>query len=391
MPTGALLLALGAAVVHAAWNLLLAGAEDPRSAAVVQSIASVVVAAPAALLLWRVEDGAWPYLAASFVLQLGYFSLLAAAYAEGELSLVYPLARGGAPLLVAAAAAIGIGGSVGALQVVGILAIGAGVVAVRGLRGPWRGRDTLLAGATAACIAGYTIVDRYGVQHANPVTYLWIVLSGVAVAYTAAMVRTRGVASVRAAVRWQAVVAGVGGFGAYVMVLAALRLASAAPVAAVRETSIVAAVALGGLILGERVGRARLVGAIVVTLGTVFVATGCGTPGHDLMVVKRSGDLPGAQLEMRIADDGFVVCNGERHEMASDLLIDAREVERDLEPIADKNLTLPARANSVLRYRIETEQGTVAFADTSGGQPEAFFRAALLVRRLAKEACGLPR
>ncbi len=274
MPLAALVLALGSAGVHAGWNLLLARAPDPRAAAAVQALLSVLLWAPVALLAGGVQTRALPYIAASSLLQLAYFALLAAAYAEGELSLVYPLARGSAPLIVVAAAAAGAGGAVSALQVVGVVTIAAGVIAVRGVRGPWRGRDTLLAAATAACIAGYTVVDRYGVRHADPIAYLWLALAPVAVVYSAAMARTRGVAALRAAVGLPTLVAGIGAFGSYVMVLAALRLASAAPVAAVRETSIVIAVGLASLVLGERVGRGRLIGAVVVVAGTVLIAIG---------------------------------------------------------------------------------------------------------------------
>lgn len=274
MPTGALLLALGAAGVHAAWNLLLAGARDTRTAAAVQVLAAVIIWAPVCLSVWRVESDAVPYLIGASVLQLVYFSLLAAAYDEGEMSLIYPLARGGAPLVVAVAAGLGAGGAITGVQALGIVAIAAGVVGVRGVRGPWRGRDTLLAGAIALCIAGYTVLDRYGVRHANPLTYVWLELAPVAVLYAGAIAWRRGAPAVRAALGWRAVLAGVGGIASYVMVLAALRLASAAPVAAVRETSVVIAVVLASMFLGEQVNRARLLGAVAVTAGTALVAVG---------------------------------------------------------------------------------------------------------------------
>lgn len=274
MPADALALALTAAAIHAAWNLLLAGAQDTRTAGAVQVLAAVAIWAPVALIVWRVETDALPYLAAASVLQLAYFALLAAAYAEGDLSLVYPLARGGAPLIVVLAAAAGAGGGVTALQVAGIVAIAGGVVAVRGIKGPWRGRDTLLAAGTAVCIAGYTVLDRYGVRHANPLTYVWLELLPAAIVYGGLTLRSRGLSAVRAAVGWRAVLAGVGGIGSYVLVLAALRLASAAPVAAVRESSVVIAVGLASVVLGERVGRARLGGAVAVAAGTAIVALG---------------------------------------------------------------------------------------------------------------------
>lgn len=274
MPAAALALALASAAVHAGWNLLLAGAGDTRTAAAAQLLVSALVWAAPGLLVWDIEGEAVPYLAAASALQLAYFALLAAAYAEGELSLVYPLARGGAPVLVLLVAVAGFGGGVAPVQVAGVLAIAGGVIAVRGVRGPWRGRDTLLAAATAATIAGYTVLDRYGVRHANPLTYVWLELAPVALLYCAVIARRRGIGAIRRALGRNAILAGIGGIGSYVLVLAALRLASAAPVSAVRESSVVIAVGLAGLVLGERVGRARLAGAVAVAAGTILVAIG---------------------------------------------------------------------------------------------------------------------
>jgi uncharacterized membrane protein len=96
----------------------------------------------------------------------------------------------------------------------------------------------------------------------------------VAVFYVAFVARRSGVAAVRAAIGRSAIIAGIGGIGSYVLVLAALQMASAAPVAAVRETSVVIAVALAALVLGERVGRGRMLGALVVAAGTALVARG---------------------------------------------------------------------------------------------------------------------
>lgn len=94
---------------------------------------------------------------------------------------------------------------------------------------------------------------------------------------------------------------------------------------------------------------------------------------------------------MRVIDDGQVVCNGRQHDLPSGLLIDARELVRDLAEPAKARTSLVPRRGSILRYRISTGDGTVAFADNSRGQPPAFYRAALLVRQIAKGACGLPR
>lgn len=123
----------------------------------------------------------------------------------------------------------------------------------------------------------------------------------------------------------------------------------------------------------------------------VVVLTACGTPAGDLMVVERSGSIPGADLSLRVVDDGQVECNGERHDLASEQLIAAREVVRDLAEPAQAGVSLPPGASTILRFRIRTKDGVVGFSDTSPGQPDAFYRAAQLVRDIAQDACGLQR
>lgn len=153
MSAAPLALALAAAVVHAAWNLALAGARDAEAAtAVVLVLALVLWAAPAALAGGG-DGAAVPYIAASAVLELAYFVALGAAYRRADLSVVYPMARGLGPLLLVVAAAAGLGGNAGAAQVAGVVAIVAGVLTVRGLGGGTRAVDLLLAAAIGCCLA----------------------------------------------------------------------------------------------------------------------------------------------------------------------------------------------------------------------------------------------
>ena len=265
--TGAAIgLALAAAVLHACWNLLLAGSRDTQATTVLVLGLSVLAAAPFAALTWDVEREAVPYLAGSAALELVYFALLAAAYARAELSVVYPLARGGAPVFVLLGAAL-LGVEPTASQVAGVLLVAAGVVLVRGLRGGDR-VATAFGLVIALCIAGYTLVDNGGIEHASPIAYLELVLLPVALAGVLAVGPTR----LRAAYRPVLLPAALAGFGAYALVLAALKLAPAAPVAAVRETSVVIAVALAGLVLRERVGPGRLAGAVLVAAGVAILA-----------------------------------------------------------------------------------------------------------------------
>lgn len=202
----------------------------------------------------------------SAAFELAYLALLAAAYGRAELSVVYPVARGVAPVLVLVlgVAALGVGTST--VEVVGVLLVASGVVLVRGLR---RGSSAgLVFGlAIGACIAGYTLADARGVDHADPLAYLLVVLAGPSLAYFAAVAVRGGVPQLRAEFGWAPVFVGLASFGAFALALFALRQASAASVAAVRETSVVIAVALAAPFLGERVGPRRLAGAVLVVAG----------------------------------------------------------------------------------------------------------------------------
>ena len=122
MPAFAFALALTAAFVHALWNVLLARARDPQAATAVALLVAVVVFAPVAALTWDVRPGVWPFLVASSCLQLLYFVLLAAAYRRAPLSVVYPMARGAAPVLVLLIGVIALGKSSSWGQATGVRA-----------------------------------------------------------------------------------------------------------------------------------------------------------------------------------------------------------------------------------------------------------------------------
>src|SRR2546425_3544460 len=132
VPVDALGLALGAAALHAVWNLLLAREPDTEAATAVAVGALVAVLVLPAALTWRVEGAATPYLAGSAALELAYVGLLAAAYRRFELSVVYPVARGLAAVLVLVLTVIVTLSGPSAGEVAGVLAVAAGVLLVRG-------------------------------------------------------------------------------------------------------------------------------------------------------------------------------------------------------------------------------------------------------------------
>jgi drug/metabolite transporter (DMT)-like permease len=268
MTGAAVALALAAAVLHAIWNLLLGGSRDVLAATAVALGASLVLALPVAVATWDVERAAIPWLVASAALECAYFFALAAAYQRADVSLVYPLARGAAPVLVLAWS-LAVGADLGSAQVAGVLAVALGVVLVRGL-GHGDAVGVALGLLVAVLIAAYTLVDARGIDYAAPVPYLFLILVPTTVAASLATGRDR----LRAQLSLRTVLAGCAGFVAYVLVLVAYRYAPAAVVSAVRETSVLFAVVLAAPVLRERVPRTRLAGAVLVVAGVSAIALG---------------------------------------------------------------------------------------------------------------------
>ena len=273
MPLSALLLALAAAFVHALWNLLLARARDPEAATAVALVVSVLVFAPVSLFAWGLEREVWPYLVVTSGLQLLYFALLITGYRRAEVSVVYPVARGVAPTLVLLAGIVVLGYGTSAAQAAGVVLVGLGVLAIRGVRGDATG--VVFGLAIAAVIASYTLVDKRGLDYATPIAYLEISMIAPAVLYAGWVARLRGgTVALRSELNRSSVVAGIATFTAYALVLAALERASAASVAAVRETSVVIATLLAAVVLKEHVTPARLTGAILVACGVAVLGAG---------------------------------------------------------------------------------------------------------------------
>jgi drug/metabolite transporter (DMT)-like permease len=271
MPVTALGLALTAAFVHALWNMLLARARDIESSTAVALITAELVFAPVVVWTWDAHRAVWPFLIASGLLQLTYFALLGTAYRLVPLSVVYPIARGGAPVLVLLAGAVVLGRATSWTQVAAVVLVVAGILLVRGFRGA-DPRGVGFGIAIASCIAVYTLVDKEGVRHAEPISYLELSMLGPAVVYAGAVIRIKGVRAVQRAIGWESILAGVCTFGAYALVLAALQRASAASVAAVRETSVVIAALLACVVLKEQVSASRFAGAVLVVCGVALLA-----------------------------------------------------------------------------------------------------------------------
>jgi drug/metabolite transporter (DMT)-like permease len=280
VPLSALALALGAAVLHASWNVLLAGARDSEAATAVATLAGVALLAPVALATGHVSGAALPFAGASAALNLAYLALLARAYQGGAVSVVYPVSRGVAPVLVLVFGALVLSEDASAAQAAGVLCVAGGVFLVGGARSagaqgrsPAR-RDLAFGLVIAVTIAAYTLVDAEGVDHARAPAYLVLLLAPAGAVYAAALALGGRAAALRAELRPRALLSGALMVGAYGSVLAALRLADAAPVAAVREASVVIAALMAAAFLHERVDGRRLGGALLVVGGVAAIALG---------------------------------------------------------------------------------------------------------------------
>jgi hypothetical protein len=133
--------------------------------------------------------------------------------------------------------------------------------------------------------------------------------------------------------------------------------------------------------------RTVLLGAAAAAV----LAVACGTASPDLFEVRRSGADPNANVTVVVNDGGRVSCNGESHPLDADRLLRARELTRDLEPQAELNLELPRGPGSQLSYRARMEKGTIAFSDTSRGNPRSFLALAAFTKDVTERVCGLER
>ena len=129
----------------------------------------------------------------------------------------------------------------------------------------------------------------------------------------------------------------------------------------------------------------------LVARAAASACAGCGTESADLFVVERTGSLPDAKLDLVVGDGNTVECDGEEKPFANELLLDARQLAKDLEPLLDRGTRLPAAQGALLRYRVFNDVGEVRFADASPGMPPEFGQVIALTRRIAKESCGRDR
>jgi drug/metabolite transporter (DMT)-like permease len=300
MPALALALVLVAAVIHATWNLLAKRAGgDLRFILILQVAVALLWSPVGSWFAWRevphYQAVQWGLIGASGVLHTGYLLVLLHGYRLGDLSVVYPLARGTGPVITAVLASVWLGESLGWLGTLGVSAVALGIFLIAGgsqtlalLRSaPSSAAETLrlrhgigYGFLTGLFIAAYSVVDGYAVKqaHVSPVSVDY--LGNVArLPFTLLLLAFRGDgdgvslrrywAQHRRMVLFIAALSPV----AYVLVLYAVELAPLSHVAPAREVSMLFAALLGGSLLREENARQRMLGALCITVGVIALAS----------------------------------------------------------------------------------------------------------------------
>jgi phosphonate utilization associated putative membrane protein len=266
------------ALLHASWNALIKGGSDKALDTALIHGLGMVVALPIVVMVGLPVREAWPFLAASIVVHLGYYIALVGAYRHGDLGLTYPVMRGLAPLLVACTSAALIGEVLPMAAWLGVLAISVGVIGVglsRSALGGHPGKALRYALANAAIIAMYTVIDGLGVRTAgHALSYVATLFLFEGLPYFLLVMWRRGPQRPEAwrymGRRWKLALAGTAAsFGSYAIALWAMTQAPVATVAALRETSVLFAAALGTLWLKEGFGPLRAAGTLVVVAGVM--------------------------------------------------------------------------------------------------------------------------
>lgn len=277
-----LALLLTAAALHTTWNLLIKQAEHRRILTWWAMLAGSLCALPLVIFGPPVPAAAWPYLLASGGIQVIYTLALTRAYERGDFSLVYPIARGAAPALLALWSTMFLGERPSSAGLVGLALLLSGLLVIGG--GTWWaqrrqvevGSGSIAAALGVACaISGYSAIDAAAVRFAppGPYTVLEIGVSGLLLAPLLLAQHGGRLLVERLRLDWRRVlVVGALTVGAYMLVLQAYTLAPVAYGGAIREISVVFAALIGWRWLGEGFGRSRLLGALLIFCGILVIA-----------------------------------------------------------------------------------------------------------------------
>lgn len=277
MSLGVFLAILFAAALHASWNAIIKGGTDKTLAMGALVLGHIPIALAALPFVPMPNAAAWPYIIAGASLHMGYQLFLIQSYRLGDLTQVYPIARGVAPLIVSFVSLVFLGVVLSNLQVIAVACIAAGIIGLGLLRGATGVRDTravLFALGTGVFIAAYSIVDGLGARVNGSALsyYAWLsVFNGAAMAAYLVWTMPGSVRAIPSQAKLHFFVGGGASFLAYAIVTWAFTQAPIALVTALRETSIVFALLVGVIWLGERLNLLKLCATLAAVFGAVLL------------------------------------------------------------------------------------------------------------------------
>jgi uncharacterized membrane protein len=278
MPTTTFLLVLLSAVVHATWNFLLKGSRSHKVAAIwSMQVLSGFFTLPLCYLYWGaptiVPEG-WGWIMTTSVIHSAYILLLGYAYEHGNMSVVYPVARGVGVVGTAVVASLLALEDIAVVGMVGVASVAAGILLL-GLKNVTRAdvRTLVLAAGVGCSIVGFSLVDKVGSSFVKPIFYVGFmnVISGVLVAPYMYLRLKQPTQFVWRHEKMKYFLIGMTAMLTYVVVVYAFGQAPASYVVALRETSIVMGVALGVFILKEKITPKQIVGVLMICLGAIVL------------------------------------------------------------------------------------------------------------------------
>ena len=263
---------LGAALLHATWNAAVKTGANKQSSMLILTVWQGVMGTM--VVIWRPLPlpEVWPWLIASGVVHMFYQLFLAYAYEQGDLSRVYPLARGSAPMMVMVFSIFALPDVVGPMEFLGVTVLGLGIVLMAwGALASGENRKLIPFALGAACAtASYTVIDGMGARiGGDPLTFVgWLLLMS-AFFYVPAILFLKGTAVFRAPRKdWMlGTFTGSASLAAYGIAVWAMTQAPIALVAALRETSILFAVLIGWLVFGDKMNAGKAIAALLIVIG----------------------------------------------------------------------------------------------------------------------------
>ena len=275
MTTGVFLAVMAAAFLHALWNALIKLGTSKVGGMVILSIVEIPIGLIVVSITPAIDPAAIPWVIAAGCTHFAYKFFLCYAYDRGDLSRVYPIARGAAPMLVALVGAVFLSDAVTRQQYIAIAVLAFGILLMaRGVLTSGEDRRLLpFALGSALATATYTLIDGTGARISNSAaSYVAWVFVADGLIFSLGMVALRGIDVIPRNPRaWgMGTLASGASYGAYAVSIWAMTIAPIAMVAALRETSILFAVLIGWLVFGERLGRDKAIAAVVIVAGVIL-------------------------------------------------------------------------------------------------------------------------